>query len=292
VDQTFSLYLDLESGQIADLETVARVSLALSQAVKDIAKTIDPFAEIRVELESGTEGSLRLNTVFRLLKAAIPNRTTAKAVAILLLSWFSTDIRQYGVGQIMDHFYKDETGISDQQKNEIEKIVTDLLNKKTAEEHSEQIYKELDRDTAIKGVGASTSKTERPSAIVPRSAFSSRIPHQVVVEETTKTRTITAKQTLILINPVLVHSDRGWKFYYSGIEFTAKIADKKFLENAWSGKSRIPFKEGVHLSVELKTEEKKEGGVWIVKKRIVTRVLGVSTPPQQQSLNLPHSPDE
>src|SRR6185437_9344480 len=42
VDQTFSLYLDLESGQIADLETVARVSLALSQAVKDIAKTIDP----------------------------------------------------------------------------------------------------------------------------------------------------------------------------------------------------------------------------------------------------------
>jgi hypothetical protein len=91
---------------------------------------------------------------------------------------------------------------------------------------------------------------------------------------------------------VLVHSDRGWRFYYNGIEFTAKIADKKFLEDAWSGKSSIPFKEGVHLLVELKTEEKKEEGVWVVKKRTVTKVLRVSTPPQQQSLSLPDFPNE
>jgi hypothetical protein len=56
-----SLYLDLEPGQTADLEVVAKASLAFVAALKEIAFQIDPLLEIRVELDSGTKGSPSLN---------------------------------------------------------------------------------------------------------------------------------------------------------------------------------------------------------------------------------------
>ncbi len=63
-----SVYLDLEAGRVADMEVVARAALAFSAAVKDLAYVIDPGLDLRIELQSGTEGSLNLNTILRNLK--------------------------------------------------------------------------------------------------------------------------------------------------------------------------------------------------------------------------------
>src|ERR1041385_2963429 len=60
-----SLYIDLERGQKADLEAVARASLAFAATIRDIAFVLDPSVDIRVELASGTESSLSLKPVLR-----------------------------------------------------------------------------------------------------------------------------------------------------------------------------------------------------------------------------------
>lgn len=46
-----SLYIHLEPGRIAELDAVARVSLQLSAAVREIAFFVDPIPGFRIELE-------------------------------------------------------------------------------------------------------------------------------------------------------------------------------------------------------------------------------------------------
>jgi len=296
MEATFSLYIDLESGRVADLDVVARAALAFSAAVREAAKTIDPFLDIRVEIESGTEGSLKLNTIFRAIKKLSPNKITLTALVGIGISWFATDLRQYGMDKLFDHLFKSDPSInhniSENERKEIIEIVNDIIAKKVASEFVEQVYRELDQDDVIKGVGASKSKGEKPSSIVPKSEFRARGYNQVIVEESSESRTTTAVQTLILVSPVLAHNNRGWRFFFSGQEFTAKIADKKFLDEALAGKANVPFREGVHLLVEMKTDENKEDGVWVVKKRTILNVIKVSAPAVQQSFKLPLTSDD
>ena len=100
--QRISLYLDLVPGQKADLEVVARAALAFSAAVKEAAFILHPGMEITLELQSGTEGSLSLNTIIRWVKAtAVPDRATLRALGYLVLVWFAADVRTYGVGEVL-----------------------------------------------------------------------------------------------------------------------------------------------------------------------------------------------
>ena len=62
----FSIYLKLEDGTQADFEVVARSSLALISAIKDIVDFADPLIDVKVTLQNGEEGSLRLNTFIKL----------------------------------------------------------------------------------------------------------------------------------------------------------------------------------------------------------------------------------
>lgn len=84
-----SLYLDLEPGQVADLEVVARASLAFAAAVKDLAYVIDPSLELRIELASGTEGSLSLNSLLKSIRGKEGEAITLAAIALVILNWFA-----------------------------------------------------------------------------------------------------------------------------------------------------------------------------------------------------------
>ncbi len=99
--EPFSLYFDLEENKKADLEVVASASLALVAAIKEVAYIIDPSIEISVELESGTAGSLSLNTLIKTIKEHVaPGNITALGIVFTVLSWFTTDFRQYEFRQL------------------------------------------------------------------------------------------------------------------------------------------------------------------------------------------------
>ena len=64
-----SLYLDLVPGEKADLEVAARASLAFAEAIKAAAYFLEPGLQVKIELESGSEGNLSLNSILKRLKA-------------------------------------------------------------------------------------------------------------------------------------------------------------------------------------------------------------------------------
>jgi len=126
-DALVSLYLDIEPGQKADLEVVARAALAFDVAVKELAYILDPGLELRVELESGTEGTLSLNSIIRPIKT-IGERSPRFIAGDL---WFVIDATGWGVDRILDHLFAAEPAhvatLSSEDKNDIAQIVAKAI---------------------------------------------------------------------------------------------------------------------------------------------------------------------
>ena len=59
MQETISLYLELEPGKKADFEVVGRAAAAFAEAVKEIAYLLEPGLEIKLEFDSGKEGIRR-----------------------------------------------------------------------------------------------------------------------------------------------------------------------------------------------------------------------------------------
>src|SRR5258706_16305025 len=105
-----TLYLDLEPGKVADLEVVARAALALSAAIQDLAYVVDPSLDIRIELASGTEGSLSLNTILRNLKDHKGESLTLGALALIILTWLGGHALDYAFDKVADAITGNEEG--------------------------------------------------------------------------------------------------------------------------------------------------------------------------------------
>jgi hypothetical protein len=286
-----SLYLDLKAGEKPDLEIVARASIAFVAAVKEAAYILDPSIEVALDLASSTEGSLSLNTIIRNLgKASKPTGISLKAIAFVVLGWFANDIRQYGVGKFLDAYLFNDTHaeLSEADVERIAKAVKLAMEGKVAKGHVQRVYQELERDTAIKGVGATLAPERRPPNIVPRAEFTERAGIAEVVETSSpKSRTKKTPERLTLISPVLLpRENRRWKFYSpaANLEFGAAMKDERFLASLLAGRRRIPMRAGIQMDVILETHEEKQGEVWAVKDRAIEKVIRVRRAPKTADL--------
>src|SRR5438874_1636491 len=109
-----SLYIDLEDGQKPDLEVIARASLAFAAAIRETAHITDPSIAVRVELISGTDGSLSLNTAIRAVRAAsarVVTRESLIAVAATVATWFTLETEKWAYEKILDHVTGMEAGL-------------------------------------------------------------------------------------------------------------------------------------------------------------------------------------
>ncbi len=294
-DEAISLYLDLNQGQAADLEIVAKASLAFTAAIREIAHIVDPSIDIRLTLLTGTDGSLSLNSVIKgIKKYNKPSRAVMKGLAIAALCWFTNDIRQYGVSKILDMYFSSDEGesLTDLEKQQIEKIVAEALKNTGVNAHVSEVFRELERDQAVRGVGASRTHGERPESIVPRSEFQKRAGIHGIVEETSTTRIRTADETVHLVSPVLLQSRRRWKFSFHEGEFGASIKDRRFLVKLLRGQISIPMIAGIEMDVKLETKEEKVGKVWVINSRNILRVYRVRQLPLQKELPLDEEHDE
>lgn len=291
MQQEVSLYLELQEGRKADLATAARAALAFDAALKEIAFSLDPFASIRVELESGTEGSLSLNSI---INAAKLDKARLKAIAWGIAAFFVADTSSYTYQKILDRLFSEPEIHQTMTQEEIEKLasaIVRIFESKAAENQVGRIYQELQRDDAVKGVGVSPKHGRRPPEIVPRSEFHKR---GRVVEEIEKTglRSETTVQTLTLVSPVLVQgSSRKWKFRAGKTEFGAPIKDEKFLARVLSGREPVPMAEGIRMKVLLTVKEERKDGVWQIKDRTVDEVIEIIAASEQGELPLASSAD-
>ncbi|MGV2099729.1 hypothetical protein [Rhizobium sp. 21-4511-3d] len=291
MQQEVSLYLDLKDGMKVDLATAARAALAFDAALKDIAFSIDPFAIVRVELESGTEGSLSLNSI---IKAAKLDEARLRSIAWGIAAFFVADTASYTYQKVLDHFLEEpeiHQSMSKEEVHQLAEAVMRIVESKVAEKQVGKIYQELQRDEAVKGVGVSQKHDRRPAQIVPRSEFQRR---GRVVEESEKMgeRSETTVQVLTLVSPVLVQgSSRKWKFRSGKLEFGAPIKDQPFLDRVPSGRERVPMADGIRMKVVLTVKEERKEGVWQIKERIVDEVMEITPASAQGSLDLRAAPE-
>lgn len=284
-----SLYLELEPDQIADLEVVANASLAFVKALREVAYQIDPSLEIRVEIDSGTKGSLSINARIRALQQKYLNRNVLLGVTGVLLVYFKEEIRDHVVDKALDAIFPGfvEEHFSDRQKQEIKTIIDDSLKKNIGRKEAGKVYQELEKDPAVKGVGATTVPSTKPDNIVPRAEFSRRAAEAPPVETTVRKRDSNPTVTVTLIKPVLEHSKRSWRLKSASGEFGAVMEDTEFLDDVLSEKIRIPMIEGIQLTVTLHVEEELgPQGVWEITSRKITKVHGFERAPTQQMLKL------
>lgn len=283
-----SIYLKLEDGQQADFEILARSAISLIEALKDFANFADPSLNLKMTIQNGEEGSLRLNTIIKFItdrdEESIRQRQDALRWAIggaafFLLQTTSTHYFE----KILD--YVDSSVIEavneggDPEKvqataEECKKILEGALKNDVGARHVRRFYEEIREDPNVLGVGIVPNHEDFPDIIVPRDSFLelSRTPEPQ--KEETKRSHIERVQVL-LVQPRLLGDDRAWRFSIGGMEFGAKVIDKSFIENTLSGKNQIPLVEGVYLDVDLRIDEQKNGDVWITKSRTVQHVHGV-----------------
>jgi hypothetical protein len=285
----FSLYLEIEKGKVANMEVVARASIAFVDLVKEVAFIIDPTLDVQVQLQSGTEGSLFLNTLIRDLKDPAKRKRTLKAIAIALLIFLGPDIKSWVVSKVLDEATESEEGFSKEEKKEIEEIIRRAVKDNVAADERQQLFRELERDPVIKGVGGSTNHQRVPGYIIPRSEFPLRAgAHKV--EETETSRTRLARRWIRLVSPVLTHERRRWKFAIGETEYGVYIADGRFLEDVLSGRATLPMIEGIELDVTIQLHEQLVGEDWkLVGHQTVTQVHGMQAR-KQEELRLPFKP--
>lgn len=290
MDQEFpiSLYFDLEDGLVADLETVANAAILWSRIIKETAFIIDPTMELRVELASGTKGSLSLNSLLKVLgKTKKDRRKVIIAVLLAVSGFFANETGSFFYQKWLAENFSGQTQstqddqLSAQDIIEIREIIEKNNVHKIAKSERQAFFKVVNSDPAIVGVGITRGPGERPTSIVPRREFQFYSGEAETTLNTIEEFTADGSQRekeetikLTLVSPVLLAKPRSWRFQSSSVpEFSAKMNDVQFLQAMAEGNIAIPLKAGVEMTVVLVTKEEFDGGVWVPKSRAVSKVL-------------------
>jgi hypothetical protein len=196
------------------------------------------------------------------------------------------DVRGYGVGKLLDQFLAPEQRkeLSDEDIARVARAVIDINEGKIAKAPVQAMYKQLERDTNIESVGATTRPDDKPIQPIRRSAFLEKAGIAPLTEISTKTRTIQSTERLTLISPVLLPNDRVWRFRSPIGEFVYFLKGEKFLNAALNGTLRLGLKKGIQITAQIETKEEFEGGVWVQKRREIIKVVRVHRQPEAEDL--------
>jgi hypothetical protein len=285
-EETISLYLELEPGKRADFAVVGLASAAFAETVKEIAFILDPGLEVRLEFKSGTEGSTSLNAILKTLKSREGQRGTIIGIVIGTSMAFVSDVRQWGSGKLLDHYFSEEKRqrLSEEDIKRIAGVCQNISDGKIASSSIKQVYQQLRRDEVIKSVGTITKPDTKPPAPVPRSEFPMRAGVVPPVETTPRSRKAPSTERLTLVSPVLLHAQRVWRFSSPFGEHSYVMEDEKFVNDLLDGKRRLTMKEGIQITAKIETDEVFEGGVWTPKHRHLIKVVRVHNQPRKADL--------
>jgi len=271
-----NLYIDLEEGKLADLEVVAKSSLSFADVVKEIAYVVDPSLEIRLEFESGTEGSLSVNSVVKFVRQQVYDPVVRKTVIVAVLFWFAKEAGAALVGDYVTELLKDDPTISEQDAELIAEKVSEILERRVGKKPVQKVFREAEKDPNITGIGASNQKGVRPKSLVPKTEFAKRISDEVEEQEF-KRRTRVERMILTLVSPVLKKNANKWRFFSKDGNIYAGIKDENFLDSIVTGRADIRMKSGIVLFADVEIEEEFKHDVWQIRERNITKVIDISS---------------
>ncbi|WP_146757583.1 hypothetical protein [Cereibacter johrii] len=291
------------------MEVVSRASLEFAAAMREMAEFVDGGLELKIGIQNTVEGSLRLNT---LVKVVFPNRetedgeegverriTVTHAAILGIMSWFFLDI---GLGHYAEKMWEmiddavvaalwaehqpEATKLDDEEAQRCIKAIEAARRNGVGEAHVRRFFSEIRTDPAVTGVGIALDHDQPPEAIIPREQFAT-LSRPVEVVEDAKKRPRIERATVLLVQPRLRGDAKQWRFSSAGGEFGAKIEDKRFVRDLLSGKIKIPMIEGVVMDVDIKIVEELDSGAWRVVSRTISAVHSIKEAPEQLSLLQP-----
>lgn len=281
-----SLYIDVEPDRSVELEVAARASLQFAAAVREAAFLYDPSFQFRLELLRADEGSNWIKTRLRWIRGVHFPRATMTGVLVA-----SSFMVEHVASKVFDEAW-DATFHSGEHEAvtplERDQIIAQAVRAAVAastKERVRSIYRELEQDQSVVGVGVAPSHTSRPHLIVPRSEFSSRSappPPEPVLDEK---RHKVLRADYVIIKPVLKEGSTRWRLKGPSGEFSATIADLGFLEAVLNGSTNVPLASGIHMTADLEIiEERTAEGLWRPVDHRVIRVFSIRRQPQQRTL--------
>ena len=144
---------------IPDWEIIGRPVIAFASAIRETGYVLDPSMIVRVELMSGTEGSISLNALIRSVKSRdFITKKRLIALATTAALWFTHETGRWTFDEVLHfltgtHFVEH---LSQDDVNDIAKRVAGIVEKGPAQNRVGQVYRALDTDDAVRGVGATT----------------------------------------------------------------------------------------------------------------------------------------
>ena len=276
--QTSTLYFDVPEGHFADLEVVARTSIAWANLVKEVGFIVDPTAEVQVQFVTSTPGSAFINNLTRAVtKTAKEHPFVAGPLIAIATTFALAPAAHFGedatVALLAKLGHKHDEEIGDESVEKIAQRVVALQRNDLAQQCKREMFRQPDRDDQIRGLGIGRTYDVRPALVVPRTEFPLRYGGGKIVELGPEFRYEEKFESPVVI--VRSHSkakELMWRFDSDMGEFSAKMKDKEFLEDIRAGHTGLEIGEGVEIEIDLKTKLDKKDGVWTVTERTIERV--------------------
>lgn len=282
MDDPVSLYLDVPPDELVDLEVAAKAAIEWSLGLKAAAAAVDREYEYRVSLVAAERGSSKW---LAKVERSKPNQMAQQVKkgweeVPLILRWsisLAVVIPVTAVPTVK--YWTGDDKFSDAQLQQIEQTVQKAAKDPTVTAHRQRIYREVQRDRKIRGVGAGVADSPgwKPKQTVPANQFPEAEglfqPQEAPAEE----RTITPELDVILVAPNLHNAPRAWTFRQEGIPgtFNATMKDKEFLEALERSAVREQFRADIPMRIRLAIKQRLVDGEWKVKRRgrSVTEVI-------------------
>ena len=267
-----SFYVDVQPGELADLEIVSSAAIAWSQAVKAAALALYPEDEIRVSLIAAERGSSNW-------LAKIERSSINKGAERLARGWKTLPlVVRLGIGLVVVipvtakptwEYWTGTEGFSEQQKEELRDIVSETRTPSVAS-HQQQMYRIVQRDPKITGLGTGVPATPfRPKPIIPANQFALADGLFNLQEELPAERVLTPTLDVVVVTPRLENAQRSWTFRQEGIPgtFDAIMKDQRFLAALDRHAVREQFRSNIPMRIRLEVKERMVEGEWKVPRR-------------------------
>lgn len=290
------LKLEIVDGRTPDAENVANALLAWIDLLKTAGAIIDPEAELLVGLTGVEHGSnifklsmTRLETFAGQMKDGASEYPLVSKAAIGLAGMIGASVIGVAVAGILEP----DPRIPDDQMAVFEEQRELLRESVELQRQQNRFFGILHDEPAIESIDVLRPDRTKYYSI-PREDFAARSglwtggPESAVDQQGSEARTVL--WDVILIRPVLIDAQRRWVFVRDGLEFSARMADKAFLQAISAKTLPIPLAEGIRMRIEVKYRETYDGSVWLPVKgsHRVTRVLE-PLPPASPSPLFPYA---
>lgn len=279
------LRFEIEEGSVPDAEKIVKALQAWIDLMKIAGDVIEPGSTMEVGLAGVADGSdifkftlKRVEQFLETVKDGASEYPLASKAAMTLSGLIGTTV----VGVIAQNALASDPRLPDDQmkvfieNNELLKESNDLRRQQM------KFYGILHEEPAIENFEVIRPHDDAIIYRIPRDEFAARSGLWGEEEQNEKELTDSRIATwdVVLIKAVLIPEPRRWMFARDGIEFSALMDDKVFLEAIHDKTLPIRMAEGIRLTVEVKYKVKYESEGWIPVKgsHVIKRVLDPLAP--------------